>query len=284
MIAEITYKKIGDYLLLFNPKMASSFIGSATKSESKNLDFNLLNKLNTRQSKRQKSLFVKEIKESKKVIALIKEPHEKLISGLVTVIISGFKHYPRMVRKFEALEGYDFGYTHKVISKYVPHQQGIFMDEGFKFPIPLSNEDKLYIMKLIKFILIRGMQDISLMADGHLRAHHTMLSVFLNDLHLNHGVPKEKIQYIDLTSKDNMLYKLIYDNIGTRNRAKLIHNPTEEDKNETSNSWKKLMRELWAKLDIRENANILDERTSIEELFYYQIKSSYQELNENNYE
>ena len=44
------------------------------------------------------------------------------------------------------------------------------------------------------------------------------------------------------------------------------------------------MRELWAKLDIRENANILDERTSVEELFYYQIKSSYQELNENNYE
>jgi len=181
MSTELHAQKLNKYLVLFNAKLASSFIGQMTGNAITSVSYDALCSKNAK-------FFVKQAHQAKHIVIIIKEPYRKLISGLVTIFVSGFNQFPRMVQKFEKEHGYDIGYSQRLINKISLDPNQIVMDEGFVFNRDMNDDEREYFVKLFSYLMKRSFKDSNILSDAHIRPHHFTAVLIMTELILKHNI------------------------------------------------------------------------------------------------
>jgi len=260
---EVTLMKLGNQLVITNPKHATSRIES-NHSRSKLLSFpatgarRFAGKSENKKIKRQLSRLVKGADE---FVFITKDPYMKFYSALVTIFVTGFGNndYRRMMRVFERDEKLKGNFILDLQKKY-EHLRFKY-DEGSNFSADeIDGKDRYILIKFFSTIMSKAFQDKNIILDAHLRFHNMSLFLFLCSIVHDYGVDEEKISWIDLTSYNNPLNGYLKLHHPNYKKEDLKREKSEEDErerriaidsvnpNQTSQGWKWIMNEAYQML------------------------------------
>jgi hypothetical protein len=270
MATELHATKINNYLILFNAKLASSYIGGVSGNALTTISYDTL-------SERRAKFFVKQAHQAKRIVIITKEPYRKLISGLVTIFVSGFNNFPRMVQRFEKDNGYNIGHSQKLIDKIKADPNQRVMDEGFIFHRDFTDGEREYFVNLFSYLMKRSFKDSNILSDAHIRPHHFTAVLIMTELILKHNVPKEKFVYLDITEQNQLLIDIVESSISVKKKKEIKEQSLESVQNASSDSWKNVLAQAYYTMEAGDNVAIQD-RISHEDECYKLLKNILSEL------
>ena len=267
MVTELHAAKINNYLLLYNAKLASSFIGNVTDNIFLGIEYESLHN-------KKANFFVEHAHQAEKIVIIIKEPYKKLMSGLFTIFVTELKKFPRMVKKFEIENGYEIGYSQRLIDEINKDPNFRVMNDGFIFHREFFDDEREYFVSLFSYLMERAFKDANTLSDVHLRPHHFTAVLIMTELILKHKIPQEKFVYIDITEQNQLLFDIVKNSLSSYEKTRLEERTIASVQNASSDSWKNVLSEAYFTLD---NLAIKD-RLGHEEKSYELLRTVLKEL------